>query len=455
MATPQENLERFQEIANRGLQDKLDPDKRARFDEAINRGLITQQAPDLSTAQPETQAAQPQPEQDLSFLDQALGGLESAASIVSGIAAEPIAGIVGLAAAADPFAPEGAGGAMVKQVKEALTFKPRSEAGKQEQTAVIEALKPIGEAIKNFEQSVGGGAFEATGSPALAALATALPAATAELLTLGAATPASTVARQVSKRATDVTDTGQAARLRTFKEEGVTPTRGDITQDLSQQKIEAQLFEQADAVGDQARALRLQQSRQVKGSLESLVDNVGVASEIGESVKQALTTAKGDLRATRKAAYDQLAEVTKSMNIPVSTTALKKSFPEAGDIRDIAGLVPQQAKVLNDLLEEFGVTGRSAVEQLSLANFEKFRKRLNNIEQSDQTGQISRATGPIKRALDEEIDLITRSLMDNGSANVSNLAKEARKSNITPIRCACASSNPQTETGPSIIEWLK
>jgi len=35
-----ENLAKFQEIANRGLQDKLDPDKRARFDEALRRGLI-------------------------------------------------------------------------------------------------------------------------------------------------------------------------------------------------------------------------------------------------------------------------------------------------------------------------------------------------------------------------------------------------------------------------------
>ena len=41
MATPQENRARFQEIANRGLQDRLDADKRARFDEAVRRGLIT------------------------------------------------------------------------------------------------------------------------------------------------------------------------------------------------------------------------------------------------------------------------------------------------------------------------------------------------------------------------------------------------------------------------------
>jgi len=33
--------ERYQEIANRGIQDKLNPERRARFDEAVRRGLIT------------------------------------------------------------------------------------------------------------------------------------------------------------------------------------------------------------------------------------------------------------------------------------------------------------------------------------------------------------------------------------------------------------------------------
>jgi hypothetical protein len=43
--------EKWQEIANRGLQDKFDPDTRAKFDEAVKRGLITM---------PQAQSAQPQ-----------------------------------------------------------------------------------------------------------------------------------------------------------------------------------------------------------------------------------------------------------------------------------------------------------------------------------------------------------------------------------------------------------
>jgi len=45
--------EKWQEIANRGLQDRFDPDTRARFDEAVRRGLITVQ--NQPQPQPQTQ----------------------------------------------------------------------------------------------------------------------------------------------------------------------------------------------------------------------------------------------------------------------------------------------------------------------------------------------------------------------------------------------------------------
>jgi hypothetical protein len=67
MATFEQNRQRFQEIANRGLQDRLDFDKRARFDEAMKRGLISfpeqtvaaNQAPE----QPPQEPLQPELEQ--------------------------------------------------------------------------------------------------------------------------------------------------------------------------------------------------------------------------------------------------------------------------------------------------------------------------------------------------------------------------------------------------------
>lgn len=62
MATPQENLQRFQEIANRGLQDQLDPERRKRFDEALRRGLVQQQE------QPASFQGQPRSIQELQGL---------------------------------------------------------------------------------------------------------------------------------------------------------------------------------------------------------------------------------------------------------------------------------------------------------------------------------------------------------------------------------------------------
>ena len=59
MATPQDNRQKFQEIANRGLADRLDPDKRARFDEAVRRGLILLPTTTAATAP----VAQTQPQE--------------------------------------------------------------------------------------------------------------------------------------------------------------------------------------------------------------------------------------------------------------------------------------------------------------------------------------------------------------------------------------------------------
>lgn len=175
--------EKWQEIANRGLQDKFDPQTRAKFDEAVSRGLIqlpTQEAQLLQgalSAQQVEQPAQPEP----SFGQQALGALENVGALVSGVVAEPIAGIAGIGA----LLPGGRTPTeAIEATREALTFQPRTEAGQAQQVAIGEALTPIGEAIQKVETGLGEAAFEATGSPAAAAIATALPTAAAELIGL-------------------------------------------------------------------------------------------------------------------------------------------------------------------------------------------------------------------------------------------------------------------------------
>lgn len=163
--------EKWQEIANRGLQDRFDSETRAKFDEAVRRGLIT--LPDQASVQQDVQ-----PAQEPTVGQQILGGLENIASIATSAISEPVAGLRGLAAQVAGEDPTQA----IESTREALTFQPRTETGKKQQQSIAETLAPVGEAVTSIEKGLGDSVFELTGSPTLAAAATSLPTAVLELL---------------------------------------------------------------------------------------------------------------------------------------------------------------------------------------------------------------------------------------------------------------------------------
>ena len=119
--------------------------------------------------------------------DRAIGGLEGAASMISGMVAEPVAGLSGLVAAANPFAEEGAGGRTVEQVRNMLTYQPRTQSGKSEIAGISEVIQPVGEALQKVRDTVGDDALSVTGSPVVAAAFSALPDATLAMLGLNKA----------------------------------------------------------------------------------------------------------------------------------------------------------------------------------------------------------------------------------------------------------------------------
>jgi len=197
MATPQENLARFQEISNRGLQDQLPPEKRAIFDEAVNRGLV----------QVESQGFQ------------ASSIIEPALTVASAIPATIASGVGGLAVGAF----DGAEAAAETQasIQEAGTFQPRTQAGKEGletlgkivEFGIDVANVPISglagmiqmatggtldDAVSTINaiqreglgETLGGKTFEATGSPELSTLAQILPDAALEVIGLKGAAKA-------------------------------------------------------------------------------------------------------------------------------------------------------------------------------------------------------------------------------------------------------------------------
>lgn len=119
--------------------------------------------------------AQPEP----TIGQQAVGALENIGALVSGAVAEPIAGLAGIGA----LLPGGRTPTeAIEETREALTFQPRTEAAQAQQQVISEAIAPVGEIVSGAEKFLGDKTFELTGSPALAALATALPTAALELI---------------------------------------------------------------------------------------------------------------------------------------------------------------------------------------------------------------------------------------------------------------------------------
>ena len=143
--------------------------------------------------------SQQQPVKETTIGEDIAGGIETAANIGSGIVAEPLAGLAGIAQSLNPFAEEGAGAEAVADVKEALTYKPRGDASKGQLKAIGETLAPVGKALSDTEKFLGDNTLRITGSPALAALAHTLPSAALELIGVKGARGATAIKTPSSK----------------------------------------------------------------------------------------------------------------------------------------------------------------------------------------------------------------------------------------------------------------
>jgi hypothetical protein len=136
-------------------------------------------------SQPEPEPDYQAPSEQVDAITQDDGGfdlntvIEPALTFASGAIAEPIAGLSGIGMATGRGVD--AGVEAIKDVRESLTYEPRTEAGKAGLKAAGEFLSPIAEWIEGKETSLGDAALEAWGSPAIAAAASTIPTAIMEL----------------------------------------------------------------------------------------------------------------------------------------------------------------------------------------------------------------------------------------------------------------------------------
>lgn len=446
------------------------------FPENTDPSIIQATVKKMLQEQPVEQPEQQPTEQPIITENLLSIGSDVAANLIGGAVALPVSGIAGLAAT-NPLASEGAGARTQEAVQEALTPKLRTKGGQALMNALGKGIQgALGTEIPKLETGFRGlenfgkapveekpvtlgealdapseAAFESGGAGAATFVKT-LPTALLELI------PAFKVGKAAFNRALmknkkvsvpdeslpefsdaikeqgikpeDVLDKDQMDTLKRFSELDTAPTRGELGKDFKQLKEENALLTSAsDPSGEKFREIKLEQSSKIRESVNKQVDALGIPENTGNSIKEALSARKSQLKATRKAAYEGFKEASKGTDIPLITSNLLDGLPDAGDIKTIKSLKPSESKAFDDLLQEFGVIeGGADVTPLTMQNFEGFRRRLGAIEQADQTGQIGVLINPIRKALDEEIELAFKSVEGGKNPNLSILAKEARQS---------------------------
>ena len=116
------------------------------------------------------------------------GYVEPILTMGSAAFAEPVSGLMGLAAL--PYGADAATRA-INRTQEALTYQPRTKQGIESLQDLGEFMQPVGDAFIGASEYLGDAAYNATGSPALGAAAYSVPTMALEALGLKGARYAS------------------------------------------------------------------------------------------------------------------------------------------------------------------------------------------------------------------------------------------------------------------------
>lgn len=249
----------------------------------INTARPVKSGFDINTARPE------QPAQEPSFGEQLRGGLEAAATLGSSIVAEPIAGLAGIGASINPFNEQGAGGRRVKEVREALTFEPTLPGAKAALSRTAEAIQPAAEFLQQREKNLGEFALEATGSPAVAAAATALPTALGELLGVSSLRGGARAADKINRIANAAPDERVSSILSAAEKSDVPVLTTDLFPPESFIGRTAQsISEKLGPLG--SGTARSSQQRARIEAVSSFADNIEIDTPFAESLVKSLNT---------------------------------------------------------------------------------------------------------------------------------------------------------------------
>jgi len=258
-------------------------------------------------------------------------------------------------------------------------------------------------------------------------------------------------------------DPEQAARAARLESLDAPATQGDISLDFAQQAAEARLVESAaDPLGGPLRNIRLEQSQAFKAQLDEQIQKLGVNDDLGESLKDAISSRKTVLTKEKNDLYRKAAQQSDQIkDLPIITDGIASALPEKKDLRRLSRISGNDIEAVEDLMVEFGISNNPVsidkfletggeIIPLNVGNFEEFRQALNQLGDNSTSGGRATliVTNKIKSALDKEGDLIGEALVSGGitDTNVLGAVKEARKT----VRQIKTEFSPQSITGKLI-----
>lgn len=265
----------------------------------------------------------------------------------------------------------------------------------------------------------------------------------------------------VSKAATDPV---QAARQARFDSQNIRASAGDITQNYKQQGTEQKLLVSASDDARPFQLFKLGQSQDFEREAFSLINQLGLSDDAGNAIKSALVGSKQSMKDRKNALYKSMVDAAPEVrNTPIFTTDIRTAIPDQKILKDLEITSSGGMKQFHDALVQYGVIkdkdvverylsgpadafgNKREITPLNVENYDQFRKLLNRIERSDETGAMSVAIGPVKNALDGEADFINKALKEAGVEDATVFENLGQARNI--VREMKEEFSPQSMAG--------
>ena len=352
--------------------------------ETTGRDLFAQQ-PSAPTVEPTTG-------------EQALGALETGAALASGIVAEPLAGLAGLAQSINPFAEEGAGGETVETVRESLTFEPRTPEGREQLLSVARTLQPVADILQRAEKASGELGFDIAG-PIGGAIGETLPTLGLELATLGTGRGARAVAKSTpDPELKAVVEAGEALDVPVLTTDLFKPENkfAQVLQDVS---------ESLGPIGTGSARVTQQEAR--KGVVTGLADELEIEldSPFADSIVKSLNAKN---KQVLKEAGDQRNRAVNSLNEfgDIPTENITKAVDDI--LEDQASLRETANPTITKLAQDYKAAFESPANFEQMQNFRTQVIKARNAFDRAEDRSPRNAAQAIKSAIDKDMIAFAR-----------------------------------------------